>query len=58
MLDYFAALVISAFDVDAAAKLTQNDAKTLPEVVNEILEEAGLDAMANVSAKPAGDHNG
>ncbi|MBO7669068.1 MAG: hypothetical protein J6S60_00630 [Oscillospiraceae bacterium] len=56
MDDFFAALVISAFDVDAAKKLVNSDAKSLPEIVNDILEEAGLD-VAKVEPKPAGSPN-
>lgn len=51
MEDFYAALVISAFDVDAAKKLVNSDAKSLPEIVNDILEEAGLDAVASVPAQ-------
>ena len=43
MNDFYEALVICAFDVDAAKKMMRAEADTLPEVVNEILTEAGLD---------------
>lgn len=58
MDDFFAALVISAFDVDAAKKLVKSDTKTLPEIVNDILEEAGLDAVASISTKSGENRHG
>ncbi|MBO7670388.1 MAG: hypothetical protein J6S60_07335 [Oscillospiraceae bacterium] len=52
MMDFFTALVICAFDVEAAKKMTDNGAKPLREVVNDILEEAGLDAVEKVQSEP------
>jgi len=51
MPDYFEALDFCAFDIEKAGAMTRNEAKPLREVVNDILEEAGLD-VEKVSAKP------
>lgn len=52
MDDFYELLDMYAFDVEKAAQAAQSDAKPLHEIVNEILEEAGLDAVETVSAKP------
>ncbi len=48
MDDFYELLDLYAFDIEKAAKAAQSDVKPLNEIVNEILEEAGLDAMAAV----------
>jgi hypothetical protein len=43
-----------AFDVDKAAEMTKVETRTLPEIINDMLEEAGLDALEKVQSEPAG----
>ena len=52
MDDFYELLDMYAFDVDKAVQAAKNGAKPLKEIVNEILEEAGLDAVETVPAKP------
>lgn len=53
MKDFYELLNMYAFDVEKAAEEAKNDAKPLKEIINEILEEAGLDAVASLQPKPA-----
>lgn len=48
MDDFYELLDLYAFDVEKAAKAANNGARPLREVIDEILEEAGLDAVAAV----------
>lgn len=48
MDDFYELLDLYAFDVDKAAKAANNGSRPLKEVIDEILEEAGLDAVAAV----------
>lgn len=50
MDDFYEVLDYCGFDVDRAAKMV--DAKPLMEIINDILEEAGLDAVASISTEP------
>ena len=52
MDDFYELLDMYAFDVDKAVQAAKNGAKPLKEIINEILEEAGLDAVETVPAKP------
>ena len=51
MCDFIELMDLYAFDVDRAAQAAKNSARPLKEIVNEILEEAGLDAVATVQPK-------
>ena len=51
MDDFYELLDMYAFDIEKAAHAAKNGAKPMREIINEILEEAGLDAVANVSAE-------
>lgn len=50
--DFYEILDYCAFDVEKASALN-GDVKPLREIINEMLEEAGLDAVEDVSTKPA-----
>lgn len=52
MKDFIEAMDFCAFDVDKAVEMTKVETRTLPEIINEMLEEAGLDAVASVPTKP------
>ena len=52
MEDFYEIMDRCAFDVDKAVAETKVETRTLPEIINEMLKEAGLDAMESVSAKP------
>ena len=54
MDDFYELLDLYAFDVDKAAKAANNVTRPLKEVIDEILEEAGLDAVEKVQSEPAG----
>lgn len=56
MPDFYEALDFCAFDIEKAGAMMCNDAKPLREVVNDILEEAGLD-VAKVEPEPAGPYH-
>lgn len=48
MDDFYELLDLYAFDIEKAATAANNGARPLKEVIDEILEEAGLDAVAAV----------
>lgn len=52
MEDFYEVMDRNAFDVDKAISEMKCETRTLPEIINEMLEEAGLDAVESVSAKP------
>lgn len=54
MKDFIEAMDFCAFDVDKAVEMTKVETRTLPEIINEMLEEAGLDALEKVQSEPAG----
>ena len=54
MTDFIELMDFCAFDVDKAAALA-GGARPLREIIDEILEEAGLDAVARIQPKP-GQH--
>lgn len=54
MKDFIEAMDFCAFDVDKAVEMTHVETRTLPEIINEMLEEAGLDALEKVQSEPAG----
>ena len=43
MEDFYEILDYCAFDVDKAAMMSNDDQKPLADIINDILEEAGLD---------------
>lgn len=51
MQDFYEALDFCAFDVTKASAMV-GEAKPLREVIEDILEEAGLDAVASVPTEP------
>lgn len=53
MDDFYELLDLYAFDVDKAATAANNGARPLKKVIDEILEEAGLDALEKVQSEPA-----
>jgi hypothetical protein len=54
MKDFIEAMDMCAFDVDKAAEMTKVETRTLKEIINEMLEEAGLDALEKVQSESAG----
>ena len=54
MKDFIEAMDMCAFDVDKAVEMTKVETRTMKEIINEMLEEAGLDAMEKVQSEPAG----
>ena len=54
MKDFIEAMDFCAFDVDKAVEMTKVETRTLKEIINEMLEEAGLDAVEKVQPKSAG----
>ena len=57
MCDFIELMDLYAFDVDRAAQAAKNSARPLKEIVDEILEEAGLDAVAAVQPEPVSKHD-
>jgi len=53
MKDFIEIMDFCAYDVDAAIERANKDMRPLREIINEMLEEAGLDAVADVPAEPA-----
>ena len=51
MCDFIELMDLYAYDVEKAVEAAKNSARPLKEIVNEILEEAGLD-VEKVSAEP------
>ena len=54
MKDFIEAMDMCAFDVDKAVEMTKVETRTLKEIIGEMLEEAGLDALEKVQSEPAG----
>ena len=54
MKDFIEAMDLCAFDVDKAVEMSKVETRTLKEIIDEMLEEAGLDALEKVQSEPAG----
>lgn len=57
MEDFYEVLDRCAFDVDKAVAETKVETRTLPEIINEMLKEAGLDAMAPIQSKSVSEQH-
>lgn len=51
MEDFYEIMDRCAFDVDKAVAETKVETRTLREIINEMLKEAGLDAVAAVQSE-------
>ena len=51
MTDFIEAMEFCAYDVDKAASMI-GGVRPLREIIDEILEEAGLDAVARIQSEP------
>lgn len=54
MKDFIEAMDMCAYDLDMAVEMTKVETRTLKEIINDMLEEAGLDALEKVQSEPAG----
>lgn len=52
MDDFIELMDFCSYDVDAAIKRSNKDMRPLREIINEMLEEAGLDAVASLQSEP------
>lgn len=57
MKDFIEVMDFCAFDVDKAVEMTKDETRALKEIIDEMLEEAGLDAVEKVQSEPAGTIN-
>jgi len=51
-MNFYEAMDYTGFDIDRAVQLTTGENPVDYNVIEEILKEAGLDAVASVSTKP------
>lgn len=58
MKDFIEVMDFCAFDVDKAVEMTKDETRALKEIIDEMLEEAGLDAMVTVQPESVSEqHN-
>lgn len=58
MNDFLELMDFCSYDVDAAIERSNKDMRPLREIINEMLEEAGLDAMVTVQPESVSEqHN-
>ena len=50
-MDFYESMDYTGFDIDRAVQLTTGENPVDHDVIEEILKEAGLDAVASVSAE-------